>query len=65
VRSCTNGNNGGTMAEAAEIPGVTERTFCRYSDRYDTEGPRGYRTGGSADLQPGHRKPSGLRSFTR
>ena len=54
-----------TMAEAGEMLGVTERTFRRYSDRYDTEGPRGCRTGGSADLQPGHRKLSGPRSFTR
>ena len=30
-----------TMAEAAEIRGVTERTFRRWSGRYDTEGVEG------------------------
>ena len=30
-----------TMAEAAEILGVTERTFRRWSGRYDTEGVEG------------------------
>lgn len=30
-----------TMAEAAEMLGVTERTFRRWSDRYDTEGVAG------------------------
>ena len=30
-----------TMAEAAEILGVTERTFRRWTGRYDTEGAEG------------------------
>ena len=30
-----------TMAEAAEILGITERTFRRWSGRYDTEGKEG------------------------
>jgi transposase len=30
-----------TMAEAAEMLGVTERTFRRWSGRYDTEGREG------------------------
>src|SRR3990170_6864429 len=30
-----------TMAEAAEILGVTERTFRRWSGRYDAEGAEG------------------------
>ena len=30
-----------TMAEAAEMLGVTERTFRRWSGRYDTEGVEG------------------------
>lgn len=31
----------GTMAEAAEMLGVTERTFRRWSGRYDAEGAEG------------------------
>lgn len=30
-----------TMAEAAEMLGMTERTFRRWSGRYDTEGAEG------------------------
>jgi transposase len=30
-----------TMAEAVEMLGVTERTFRRWSGRYDTEGTEG------------------------
>lgn len=41
-----------TMAEAAEILGVTERTFRRWSGRYDTEGVEGLQ-----DRRLGH--PSG------
>ena len=37
-----------TMTEAAEMLGVTERTFRRWSGRYDAEGPRGCRIGVSA-----------------
>ena len=37
-----------TMEEAGEMLGVTERTFRRWSGRYDAEGPRGCRIGGSA-----------------
>ncbi|HSE57230.1 MAG TPA: helix-turn-helix domain-containing protein [Nitrospiraceae bacterium] len=36
-----------TLAEAAEMLGVTERTFRRWRDRYDTEGAGG--VAGSAD----------------
>jgi len=38
-----------TMAEAAEILGSTERTFRRWSGRYETEGMGG---AGSADRTP-------------
>jgi transposase len=38
-----------TMAEAAEILGITERTFRHWSGRYTTEGRRGCRTGGSSE----------------
>jgi transposase len=38
-----------TMAEAAEILGITERTFRRWSARYDTEGGR---IGGSVEPRP-------------
>ena len=47
------------MAEAGETLGVTERTFRRWSGRYDAEGAEGLqdrRIGGSADrpsLGPG------------
>ena len=41
-----------TRAEAAEMRGVTERTCHRWSGRYDAEGPRGYRIGGSAGSRP-------------
>ena len=37
------------MAEAAEILGITERTFRHGSGRYATEGRRGCRTGGSSE----------------
>jgi transposase len=30
-----------TMGEAAELLGITERTFRRWRERYDTEGPEG------------------------
>jgi DNA-binding transcriptional regulator YiaG len=39
-----------TMAEAAEILGITERTFRRWSGRYDAEGAEGF--GGSASRTP-------------
>jgi len=35
-----------TMAAAGEMFGVTERTFRRWSGRYDAEGPRYCRIGG-------------------
>lgn len=41
-----------TMAEAAEMLGVTEWTFRRWSDRYDAEGAEGCRIGGSAGPRP-------------
>lgn len=44
-----------TMAEAAEMLGITERTFRRWSGRYDTEGVEGLqdrRIGGSAEPRP-------------
>ena len=46
-----------TMAEAAEMLGVTERTFRRWSGRYDTEGAGG--VAGSADRPS--RGPRGAR----
>lgn len=46
-----------TMAEAAEIVGVAERTFRRWSTRYETDGASGLadrRLGrGSARGEPG------------
>lgn len=30
-----------TMGEAAEMLGITERTFRRWSERYDTDGAEG------------------------
>ena len=39
-----------TMAEAGEMLGVTERTFRRWSGRYDTEGVEGF--AGSASRTP-------------
>lgn len=30
-----------TMVEAAEMLGITERTFRRWNDRYETEGAEG------------------------
>jgi transcriptional regulator with XRE-family HTH domain len=45
-----------TMAEAAELLGMTERTFRRWSERYDTAGAAGladWRIGGSAAPPPG------------
>ena len=39
-----------TMAEEAEMLGVTERTFRRWSGRYDAEGGRG--VAGSASRTP-------------
>ncbi len=41
-----------TRAEAAEMLGVTERTFRRWSEHDDTEGPRGCRLGGAVDPRP-------------
>jgi hypothetical protein len=41
-----------TMAEAAEILGITERTFRRWSARYDTEEAEGGRIGGSVEPRP-------------
>jgi hypothetical protein len=41
-----------TMAEAAELLGMTERTFRRWSERYDMEGARDWRIGGSAAPPP-------------
>ena len=41
-----------TMAEAAEMLGVTERTFRRWRGRYDAEGAEGFRIGGSAGSRP-------------
>ena len=38
-----------TMAEAAEMLGVTERTFRRWGDRYEAEG-----TAGLQDRRLGH-----------
>ena len=45
-----------TMAEAAEILGVTERTFRRWGDRYETEGASGLadRRLGRASPRPSH-----------
>ena len=41
-----------TMVEAAEILGVTERTFRRWSTRYEAEGGRDWKISGWAGLQP-------------
>jgi transposase len=41
-----------TMAEATEMLEVTERTFRRWSGRYDAEGVGGCRIGGSAGSRP-------------
>ena len=41
-----------TMAEAGEMLGVTERTFRRWSGRYQAEGAEGCRIGGSAGSRP-------------
>jgi transposase len=41
-----------TMAEAAEMFGITERTFLRWSGRYDAEGSRGCRIDGPAEPRP-------------
>ena len=47
-----------TMAEAAEMLGITERTFRHWSGRYDTEREGG--VGGPADRTPiGARSPRG------
>ena len=41
------------MAEAAEMLGVTERTFRHRSDRYDAEGAEGLQNGRSVGSRPG------------
>lgn len=40
------------LAEAAEMLGVTERTFRRWRDRYDTEGAEGLQDRRIAALRP-------------
>ena len=41
-----------TLAEAGEMLGVTERTFRRWSDRYEADGAAGWEVGASAARRP-------------
>ena len=49
------------QAEAAELLGVSERTFRRWTRAYEEDGEAGLSTGGSARRRAGGFRPTGRR----